>query len=330
MGLHSVRVSVGRTWRFVADGSTCADVDVSAYRRRIDELKSPTTKDFVLPWPPYRSHVWQYLYGADYRNTPSYVEVTTLLPTRWATRRTIESPLTPTPWSVGVEVLRHPFALTTLVHVDFAPGGAWPADATAASDLLRAVLRTPLAGTSAVVDGFPVSEVPSLPPWSFEDLLLTLEDAGHVVVLSALHDEEDGRGSASSLARRFDDEPDPEDAVPMRTTKGAVSVRGETVALALPAGLPRAARRLECLHHNATVVLAYMQNLATVLSPPTTMTCAWYREPAATVLNHLHRRAPLPATGSVYKSRLPELWLNERGLGAAVNALTPGLPALPT
>lgn len=332
MGLHSLRVSVGRTWRFLADDRRRADVDVdvSAYRRRIDVLKSPTSEAFVLPWPPYRSHVWRYLYGGDYRNASSFVQVSTLLPTRWATRRTVTSPLAPTPLDVAVEAYRHPFALTTLTHVDPAPGTYWPADASAASTLLQAVLRTPLAGTNAVVDGFPASEVPSPPIWGSEHSLLTLEDAGSVVVLSALHDEEDGRGLASLLARRFEDEPDPEDAYPMRTKKGAVSVRGDTLGLVLPAGLPRAARRLECLHHNATVVLAYQQNLASLLNTPTTTSCAWYREQAAIVLNHLHRRAPLPATGSVYKSRLPELWLNERGLGAAVNALTPGLPALPT
>jgi hypothetical protein len=330
VGLHSVRVSVGRTWRFVADGRTCADVDATAYRRQIDELKSPAAQGFVLPWPTYRSHVWRYMYSADYRNTRSAVQVSTLMPTLWTDRLTVTNALTPTPWNVEIEVFRHPFALTTLVHVNPASGGDWPADAAAASTLLRAVLRTPLAGTNAVVDGFPASEVPSLPTRSFEGGSLTLEDAGQVVVLSALHDEPDGRGSASALARRFDDEPDPEDAVPMRTTRGAVSVRGETVALVLPAALPRAERRLECLHHNTTVVLAYLQNLATLLGPSTTTTCEWYREPAATVLNHLHRRTPLAETGSVYKSRLPELWLDERRLGAAINALAPGLPALPT
>ena len=83
MGLYGLRVTVGSTWRFVADDRTCADMDVSAYRRRIDELKSPThdPQDYGLPWYPYRSNLWRYMYSANYRNTRSVDLVHTLIPT---------------------------------------------------------------------------------------------------------------------------------------------------------------------------------------------------------------------------------------------------------
>jgi hypothetical protein len=331
MALKGLRVSVGSTWRFVADDKTCADVDVSAYRRRIDELKSPSPAphDFGLPWPRYRSNLWRFMYSADYRNTRSIDLVGTLLPAVWPAEPIALTSQNFGSWRASVQVVRHPFALTTLVHVDSTVGAIWPADAVVASELLRRVLHTK-AGSGAIIDGFPISEIPSRPKWSFEGNPLTLVDAGRFLLMSALHDQDDGRASASVIARRFDDEPDPEHALPLRTAKGALSVRGEDVAQVLPDSLPRAKQKLECLHHNAAMLLANIQNLSTVLMAPTSVACDWYREPAARVLSHLHRRAPLPETGSVYKSRLPELWLNERGRGAAINALTVGLPALPT
>ena len=331
MVLQGLRVSVGSTWRFVADDKTCADVDVSAYRRRIDELKSPTLgpRDFDLPWPPYRSNLWRHMYSADYRNTRSVDLVSTLLPTLW-TKKPRAQTLPPIGlWNVSVEVVRHPFALTTLVHVDPTLALPWPEDAARASEGLRHVLRAKV-GSAAIMDGFPLSEIPSLPKRSFKKgSALTLVNAGRFLLISALHDQDDGRSSASVLARHFDDEPDPTRAFPLRSAKGALSVRGEDVAQVLPRNLPRAEQKLECLHKNAALMLAYLQNLSTVLNAPTTTACNWYREPAASDLSHLYRRAPLPATGSVYKSRIPELWLNGRGREAAINVLTTGLPALP-
>ena len=331
MVLQGLRVSVGSTWRFVADDKTCADIDVSAYRRRIDELKSPTPapQDFGLPWPRYRSNLWRYMYSADYRNTRSVDLVGTLLPTLWAAKPRAQTSLPFGSWNVRVEVVRHPFALTTLVHVDPTVVSPWPGDASTASEELRRVLRT-MVGSAAIIDGLPISDIPSLPRLSFEGSELTLVDAGQFLLISALHDQDDGRASASVLARRFDDEPNPAHASTLRSAKGALSVRGEDVALVLPGKLPRAEQKLQCIHQNAAMTLAHLQNLSTVLKAPTTAACDWYREPAASVLSHLHRRVPLPATGSVYKSRLPELWLNERGRRAAINALTEGLPALPT
>jgi hypothetical protein len=322
VGITGVRVTVGRTWRFDAGGSTCADVDPSAYRRRFDELKSPAPReaDFGLPWPPYRSNVWRYLYSPEYQNTSSGDLVATLLPTRWETTRIVP------PRAVGVEGVRHPFGLTTLAHVDLTASD-WT-DRAAASAQLLDVLRTSI-GSTLLTDGVPFSEVPSLPGRSFEGSRLTLVPAGQFVALSGIHDEADGCAIASVLARLFDDVPDATKASDMRSPRAAISVRGGNVGLTLPADLPRAAQKLRCLHHNTTMVLAHLQNLSTILTGTTTASADWYQKRAASVLSHLYRRAPLAESGSVYKSRLPELWLGARGLGPAITALTPGLPAVP-
>ncbi|KQY44347.1 hypothetical protein [Cellulomonas sp. Root137] len=313
----------------MAADKTCSDVDLAVYRRRFDELKSPSPViGFGLPWPRYPSHVWRYVYSPEYQNTPSRDLVSTLLPTRWAETRTLQLPGS-SPWSVDVEAIRHPFALTTMAHAGPFPGAAWPSDPAKAAAQLRAILRTSV-GAGSLVDGVPALEIPFLPDTSFEGLPLTLVPGGQFVVLSGIHDEKDGRAIASALARLFDDEADPTKAVALRSPRGAISVRGENVALTIPVGLPRTDQKLRCLHHNATTVLAQMQNLSTVLSGPRTTTCEWFGKQAASVLSHLHRRAPLTESGTIYKSRLPELWIAQRQLAPAINALTVDLQALPS
>lgn len=327
MDLVGARLTVGRTWRFEAGGATCADDDPGLYRHRIDTLKSPGphAEAFGLPWPPYRSNLWRYLYSPEYQNTPSRDLVATLLPTRWTTTRAVP----PHPWALEIEAVRHPFAVTTLVHVDLT-SLAWDDRATSAAQLL-AVLRTAVGGTGGarVTDGIPLDQVPDLPAQSFEGDPLIPTPAGRFVVLSGVHDEADARAVASVLARLFDDAPDATKAVDLRSPRAAISVRGENVGLALPADLPRAAQKVRCLHDNTAMLLAQLQNLASVLAGATTVTADPYQRSAARVLSHLHRRAPLPESGSVYKTRLPELWLGARGHGPAITALTPGLPAVP-
>ena len=74
--------------------------------------------------------------------------------------------------------------------------------------------------------------------------------------------------------------------------------------------------------------------IARRLGPPgsdaTTVSCRWFQSRAAALLNYLYRRAPLPETGGIYRSRLPQSWINERRIAPFANALTgPTLDKLP-
>ena len=56
MALQSIRITVGRTWRWTVDAKVAVSHDLRAYRRRIDVLKSGAGDEApTLPWPPYRS-----------------------------------------------------------------------------------------------------------------------------------------------------------------------------------------------------------------------------------------------------------------------------------
>jgi hypothetical protein len=77
------------------------------------------------------------------------------------------------------------------------------------------------------------------------------------------------------------------------------------------------------------MIFGYVQNLMTLTPTATTVAGQWFQDRAAIILNHLYRRAALPETRSIYRSRLPELWLNHHKLEPALNALTPAsFPAL--
>lgn len=329
MTLQAVRLSIGRTWRFVTAESACVDDDLSAYRNRVDALKSgEVSADYELPWPPYRSRFWAYMFNPSYRETRSATQVAALLPLRWQGSLPAAAGANGYRTPVEVEAVRHPFALTALAHLELTIPEPWPTDAEA-SAVLRSMLRSSLTGTSQVQDGVPLNVLPALPTTEFQGRPARFEDVGNFVVLSGLEDGSDAKTLASSLALRFDDAPDPDKAHPLRTRAGAICVSGNTVGLVLPSTLPRAEQRSLCLHHNVTLLLTYLQNLATLTPSAPTVSCEWFRGRAAAVLNHLYRRTPMPQTGSVYKSRLTELWLTERGVTAAVNALTPELPQLP-
>jgi hypothetical protein len=260
-----------------------------------------------------------------YQDTASKVLVKTLLPLRWCTTLA-EVPQCLPP--VESEALRHPFAVTTVVHLELVPVDPWPA-AAEASALLHAVLGSPLVAGRTVQDGVPLAALPALPTTAFGGAPAWFEDAGHFVVLSGLHSDKDPRALASSLACMFYDDPNPEAARSLRSSRGAICVTGNAVGLVLPGDLPRAEQRMRCLHHNLVTLLGYVQNLATLTPAKPMASSEWFQRRAATVLNHLYRRAPLPDTNKIYKSRLPELWIDERQLAPFINALRPDLPQLP-
>jgi hypothetical protein len=325
--LQCVRMSVGRTWRFVADTAACVANDLTRYRRQIDELKGKAgAADFGLPWPAYRSRLWTYMLNGTYQDTQSRVLVATLLPL-WRHSTLPDVPRCRKP--VEFDAFQHPFALTTIAHLELAPVASWPADPEA-SALLHAVLDSPLAVSAEVRDGVPLDRLPRLPGADDGGRRASFTEAGRFLIVSGLHEKTPDPGAlAYRLASLFDDAK-ADAAFPLKSNRGAVSVTGTSVGLVLPHDLPRAGSRLRCLHHNVAALLGYMESLATLTPASTTVSCRWFQSRAATLLNHLYRRAPLPETGGIYRSRLPQAWIDQRRIAPFVNALTdPGLDKLP-
>src|SRR5829696_8244901 len=87
---------------------------------------------------------------------------------------------------IQVEVFEHPFALSTVVHLELALVNPWP-PAAEASELLRTVLAAPLVGDASVRDGLPIDQLRSLPGVDNLGRAINAEDAGRFVILSALH-----------------------------------------------------------------------------------------------------------------------------------------------
>ena len=338
MKIQDVRVTVGRTWRFASDARGCVDVNTSAYRRQLDQLKgAPGAGGFSLPWPNYPSHLWQYMLAPDYRAVATPRLVAALLPLRWAKTPVLQGNVED-PQQVGAdpafevtaEALRHPFAITTLVHVRRLSDGPLPDDLNAAYEALRFMMQLTLgfptalgAGPRVVVrNGLPLAVLPGLPRASFEGEALTWETLGEFTLISGLHRELDGLATASALARELGDEPQPDDAVKLRSHKSGISVSGRTVGVTLNADYPRATQKMGCLHHNYSLLLAYMSSLSATLSGEVTASADWFRRRAGMQLNSLYRRTPLDPFETIYKSRAPELWIREQRLAEKINRAT--------
>jgi hypothetical protein len=327
MNLENVLLSVGRTWRYDVGGRTAVDLTKNRYAREINRLKGtnePT--DFQLPWPPYQSMFWRYMLSAAYREiaTPHLVDI--LVPLRrW--QFLVEQGVPGTQPRIEVEAIRHPFALTTIAHFRLRPQNPWPSGADAAA-LLNRLTRGNVGVMTPVDGGFPYRELPTLPSTDASGADLSFSSAGRFTVVSALHRETDPLVPAAALARRFPATPTPAGSVAIRD--GAVNVQGDTVGLAITAQV--GARTAGCLHHNYTMLLAYLQNLAALVVTAPTVEAQWFRERAVWMLNHLHRAVPAPPVYSVYRSRLAQLWLDERGLAEPIDELAGelglGLPKL--
>jgi len=327
VNLDSLLVSVGRTWRFDTDGQTGVDLTKNGYSTEIKRLRDNSDqRDFRLPWPPYKSRFWKYMLSGSYRETDIGSLVSVLLPLRHWRFQVKANDLGARP-RIEVEAIRHPFALTTIAHFRMQDRDPWPADDQAA-ELLKTLLRGKVGAMQPVDEGFPYQELPSLPTTDVIGKPLVLKSAGQFVVISALHRDPDALLPAAALARRFSENPSPADSIAIRD--GAVCVHEDTVGLALSA--KRGARLAGCLHNNYSLLLAYVQNLATLVDSSPTPECKWFQERAAMMLNHVYRREPAPPVNAIYKSRLAELWLSERGLIEPINKLAAdlalGLPPL--
>ncbi|MDQ4096874.1 MAG: hypothetical protein M3144_03255 [Actinomycetota bacterium] len=321
--LQTVRVSVGQTWRFVtADGRATVAWDKTGHRKRLDMLKGSTTSDpFQLPWPVYRSTLWEWFFNAPYDNVATPLLVAALLPLQYQSELDFNAPESVP--RAPFEAVLHPFALSTVVHLNLFAVQPWPPEDQAMS-LLTGFLKRALSPGGQVRDGIPLALLPPLPEplpeKDFQGVPAQFQPAGRFVLLSGLHQQApDPTVLAYRLASSFESTAA---GRPMNTDKSGIAVTGRRVGLVLPQGSPEVGAKLRCLHQNMATLLAYMQNLTTLMPAMPTVPAAWFQGRAALVLNHLYRRAPLPEINGIYKSQLAELWIAHLGLGSAINLIT--------
>lgn len=325
--LRELRLSIATTWRFArADGAATAELDLTSYREQVSALKQGDNRGPLrLPWPKYRSTFWRAMFAGSYDNVADRTLVAALVPGRTVFQLQAHPPELVRP--PEVEVLWHPFAVTAMAHLEAADVGL--PDTTAAAAHLDRLLNLSLEEPDRRLrDGVSFGQVPSRPSVDADGSEAEYVHTGQFRLLSALHeDAPEPKQVAGELALLFQSESDA--AEPLRDPAGAVSVRGGTVAIVLPVGAPRAGARLRCLHHNQALLLAQIENLAALLIQPRADVVKRYRELAGVVLNSLHRRAPLPDTGSVYKARVAQMWIDHRQLAARINDATAGLHDAP-
>jgi hypothetical protein len=333
---QNVRVSVARTWRFATSaGSAAVATDGTGYRQQLNTLKSgsPIT-GFGLPWPPYRSTLWAYLFGDAYQNTRTRLLVGALLPL-FADGMIEEATLkAPSGGQAAVlyscEAFLHPFAVTTILHLSLE---SWQAENQAAR-LLDGLLRHPLPDKTPgqVRDGIPLALFPRLSCQDVDGQSASFEPVGGFLVLSGLHTEADPGTLAYRLASLYQKSAT-DKSRPMNSDRSAISMTGRHVGMLLPRDMVRAESRIVCLHHNVATLLAYLENLATLLPAQTTQASKWFQDRAALMTNYFYRREPLPEINHIYKTRVAEMWIDHCGLAHAVNSVNtrmqPPPPALP-
>jgi hypothetical protein len=320
--LQDLRVSVGRTWRFVtSDGTLTVNNDLSGYRRQIDLLKSETVATgFRLPWPEYPSTLWKYMFGRDYTNTRTPLLVRGLLPLLSdgiVEPMLLESqPGVPLAYLESAEAFLHPFAVTTVIHLSLQapkPGSAGDQEPS----LLDRLFRYPLAVEQAgqVRDGVPVSLLPALAAQDADHKPAVYESASSFISLAGVHQVADPQALAYQLASLYKKTATGK-GQPMNTDRSAIGVTDRRVAMLLPV---ETGFYLGCLHHNITTLLACIENLAAAVQQEATDAAGWFQRQAALLLNSLYRREPLPVVNGIYKSRVAQMWIEHRGLTSAIN-----------
>jgi hypothetical protein len=321
--LQRVSLSILRTWRLTTDGGLAAvDTDLTGYRSRIDRAKSinPPTYEYSLPWPTYSSKLWQNYLGSEYKNMKTRDLVAALVPLQVKGNVSIEvEGVYP---DAEVEAFWHPFAITAVLHLYLKDIVPWPAAPDAAS-FFDSLIRQRIGGAQKrqLRDGPALEWLPPGPQTDADGRATEYRSAMPSMFISGLHQKSDSPGAlAFALASLFLKEGEAE-GVPMMTAGSAVAASGRNTAVLLPFTLPTAGYRLGCLHHNLTTLWAIMQNLLTLPGADATESCRWFKSRAAIILTQLYHRSPLPFTGTVYKSRLPELWISRSGLASQINAV---------
>ncbi len=337
--LSDLRVSIGHTWLFsTREGAPTVSTDSRGYRDLVNGLKSgaPYT-GFGLPWPPYRSRFWGRLFG-DYMSAPSYDLVGGLMPLHLD--RLVEPQLVISASGAAAmfidssEAFLHPFAVTTLLHLRLEGEQPWQTDNQAAAFLYE-LLRGPVDGQPSrqVRDGVQVTAIPGLPTQNADGQASEYRRAPEFefTLLSGRHEDGDSAEDSYRLASLYRKQAS-DKSQPMNTEGSAISVTDRCAGMLMPAQAI-SDQRISCVHHNMTTLLAYMQSLAAVVPGQPTESCKWFRARAALVLNHLYRRAPLPALQGIYKSRLAGMWIDHLGLSTAINQVNaqeaPPPPDLP-
>jgi hypothetical protein len=327
--LSDIRLSVGQTWLFSRGSTPTVSTDNRGYRDVVKSLKSGEPPvGFKLPWPLYRSTLWGNLFGVAYMSIGSYQLVSGLLPLlldELVKPQTLNSATgAPIAFVYSSEALFHPFAVTTVLHVRIlGQQQPWQTDADAVT-FLEQVRSCPVDGQPSwqVRDGVPLSKIPGLPAKDAEG-----KDAAHsqasqtrFMLLSALHQDGDPAADSYRLASLYKKKASNQ-SQPMNTEGSAISVTDRSAGMLMPADVIWD-KRLQCIHHNMSTLLAYIQNLAAVLPGQPTQQCKWFQGRAALLLNHLYRRATFSDINGIYKSRLAGMWIDHLSLNGAINQLT--------
>jgi hypothetical protein len=309
--LNKVTVSVLSTSRFttVETGMVTVVRDDQAYREMLTAAQQQhPVHELVLPWSRYYNWLWRYQLGPDYPNISPKLMLDLLVPLRTPINVGVTSPLVA---EVEAELIWHPFAVTTVVHLQL-HGESWHGD-NKLSAALDDVLRSPWAGTNKQVrNGYP------LPMMSLNwdrDAASRSSRLGVVSLATFVsglhHGETQPQALAYSLASLFTNFA-ADKSHPMRDSGGHLALRGQNIGLILPNSTRNAERAHRCLLANNSTLLALLQNLLTLRGGEGEY-AEWYWSKAEVVLRHLYERTDNPIVGTGYKSRLAQLWLDERG-----------------
>lgn len=309
--LNKVTVTVLATSRLTVDesGIPTAVVDGTSYREQLTRAQQLKSADLVLPWSRYYNWLWAYQLGPEYPNVSPKLMVEMLVPLVVPLEVSVDSPHVE---RVDAELVWHPFAVTTVAHLRLR-GDSWHDDQLAT--VLDEVLRSCWGGIATQVrNGLPVPAISLSWDHDASSRPSSLKAVSTAIVISGLHHGDSAPGPlAYSLASLFE-RSSTDKSFTMHIDGSHLAVTDRRVGIVLPNTLRNAERRQHCLHANMTTLLALIENLRT-LHGGTGQYAEWYGYKADAVLRSLYQRTDHPSVGSVYKSRLAQVWIDHRSGG---------------
>jgi len=312
------------------DGTASARANTSGYRAMISGFHDRTTElnSYLLPWGDPDNNYWRFRFGPEYVNAPSRALVAGLMPLRRPPfgiaiqdqeRRSLD---------LSAEVFWVPFAVGTVLEGKL-PSFDPPASFRIWSGELDAVLRTRIkAGVDKYVqvrDGVPDDYWVPDPVATGPDRIATTARQPIRVISALLDDDstETAEQVAAALASGFEGASN-DAGIRMAKNRSAIAVSGGNVGVVIDSSQRASARRLECLHHNLTTHLALLECfLGLVRLEARSLSADWYRGQAAMLLTQFYNRLPDPVSGTIYKTRLSQLWIDRSGAVAAINSAAP-------
>lgn len=325
--ISAPRISIVQARMFVeGDGVASARVNTSGYRSMISGFhdRKSNLNGYGLPWSDPKNNYWRLRFGPEYVNAPSRALVAGLMPLRRSPFEVAHRDPERQSLDLLAEVFWLPFAVGTVLDgkmMAFDP----PMSFRIWSGELDAVLRTRIGAMGRndvqLRDGLPADYL--VPDPIASDPVATMARQP-VRVMSALLDDdstENAEQVAAALASGFEGAPTA-GGIGMVTDRSAIAVSGGNVGVVLSGGQRAAARRLECLHHNLTTHLTLIECfLGLVGLEAPSLSADWYRRQAAMLLTQFYNRLPDPVSGTIYKTRVSQLWIDRSGAVAAINGM---------